>query len=176
MPLVKGRAGEDAPPSLVEVVYVQSGAAWQRDGRTRLVLPALDLQISRTGLSLYHSPRYEVKPEPGAFRVDDYAEPASEAFSESAMSQTTAEADRAGGKRQEAAQQQSPEHQEAEAEVESLVTQYQRQSSTARVAGILPVQVPFVEFGTLAFFVSELTAEGTAPALDLQYKQTRKGE
>lgn len=175
MPLLKGRVGEDAPPSLVEVVYIQTGAAWQRDGRARLMFPAIDLQISRTALSLYHSPQYEVKPEPGAFRLDEYSEPASEAFAES-TSQTTAEADRAGGNRPEVVQQQAPEQLKAEAEVQSLVTQYQRQNASARVAGILPVQVPFVEFGTWEFFVSELTAEATAPVLDLHYKQTRKGE
>ena len=70
LPLEKGRANEEAPTFVVELLYLQRIDAWADKGRARLELPALDLPISRTGVELYYSPRFRVEPQPGSFRVD----------------------------------------------------------------------------------------------------------
>ena len=70
LPLQKGRTGEEAPTFVVELVYLQRAAAWTDKGNARVDLPAVDLPVSRTGLSLHHSPRFTVEPRPGRFRVE----------------------------------------------------------------------------------------------------------
>src|SRR6266478_3031433 len=81
LPLEKARGGEEAPPFVVEILYVIRGTAWQEKGKARLALPALDLPISRTGLLLYYPPLFRVSAEPGSFRTEAYAGPTSPAFS-----------------------------------------------------------------------------------------------
>ena len=49
--LSKSRAGEDAPLFAVEVLHLSAGTPWTEKGRATLALPALDLPVSRTGLS-----------------------------------------------------------------------------------------------------------------------------
>jgi len=70
LPLEKGRANEEAPTFVVELLYLQRIDAWVDKGRARIELPALDLPISRTGVELYYSPRFRVEPQLGSFRVD----------------------------------------------------------------------------------------------------------
>jgi hypothetical protein len=41
------------------------------------------------------------------------------------------------------------------------------------VVGSLPVHVTFPAFGPTVFLASELTAEGSAPSVDLTFKRTR---
>jgi len=70
LPLRKGRTNEEAPTFVVELLYLQRGPAWTERGPGRLALPSVDLPVSRTGLTLHHSPRYAVDPQPGAFRAE----------------------------------------------------------------------------------------------------------
>ena len=70
LPLEKGRAGEDAPTFVVRITYLQPVEPWLKTTTARLDLPALDLPVSRTGVELYHSPRFRVEPQPGAFRIE----------------------------------------------------------------------------------------------------------
>ena len=70
LPLEKGRAGEQAPTFVVELIYFQRVAEWGDKSRPRLDLPALDLPVSRTGVELRYSPRFHVEAQNGAFRVD----------------------------------------------------------------------------------------------------------
>ena len=70
LPLEKGRAGEDAPTFVVRITYLQPIDAWIDQPRTHFQLPALDLPVSRTGVELYHSPRYRIDLQPGTFRVE----------------------------------------------------------------------------------------------------------
>ena len=79
LPLQKGRTGEDAPTFVVELVYLQRSDAWTGDGDAHIELPALDLPVSRTGLLLHHSPRFQVEPLPGSFRVESDTGPWSSA-------------------------------------------------------------------------------------------------
>src|SRR5262249_50282464 len=52
IPLEKAHAGEEATPFALEVLYLVRAPAWSDKGRAALALPALDLPISRTGVSL----------------------------------------------------------------------------------------------------------------------------
>lgn len=170
LPLEKGRAGEDAPAFAVEVVYLDRAPAWAREGRARVALPALDLQVSRTGLVLYHSPRFRVRAEPGTFRIQPYEEPLSAAFRPHAPPPApAAQAGKKDEKRRDEADK------KAELEVQGLLDRFQKEGRAHRVAGVLPVQVPFPALGPSLFLVSELAAEGRAPMLDLSYRRAVKG-
>jgi hypothetical protein len=164
LPLEKGRAGEEAPAFALEVVYLDRSARWAGKGRALLTLPALDLPVSRTGVLLHYPPRFRVTPEPGAFHVEAYADPISpvlSAWSPAApLSPPPARASGEAG---------APE------EMQVLVERFQKEGRVARVAGALPVQVPFPSLGPSVFLASELTAEGRPPSLSLAYTQTTKG-
>jgi hypothetical protein len=68
LPLDKGRAGQEAPTFVVELVYLQRSSAWPEKGSASIALPALDLPTSRTGLRLHFPPRFRVELRPGTFR------------------------------------------------------------------------------------------------------------
>ncbi len=160
LPLEKGRSGEDAPTFVVGLVYFQSGerSAWADRGRDRVELPALDLQISRTGVELHYSPRYRIEPEPGAFRIETDSGPFAEALRQpktSAAPDPRTQGDRAA------------------AGLQALVDRFRNESRTPAVAGALPVHVEFPQYGPSIFMASELTAEARAPFVELAYKRTR---
>ena len=72
LPLEKGRAGEDAPTFVVELVYLQRIENWSDKGQARLNLPALDLPVSRTGVELHWHVALdgdELARKPGAIRL-----------------------------------------------------------------------------------------------------------
>lgn len=176
LPLEKGRAGEDAPAFPVEIVYLGRGPAWEKQGRTRLALPALDLQVSRTGLVLRHSPRFRLTPDPGAFRVDAYMAPQSPALRQDVPPPPPPPAAPALAKAEAPAEKAKKDEDKAQGELQTLLDRYQKEGRSNRVAGVLPVQVPFPEFGPMTFLVSELTAEGKAPAVDIAYRRTGGGK
>ena len=62
---------------------------------------------------------------------------------------------------------------EAGAAMKELVKQYQQAAGGRTVAGILPVQVPFPDFGAVLFLASELTPEARAARLSLEYQRER---
>ena len=171
LPLEKARAGEDTPASPVEIVYLDLRAAWGAGGRARLALPSLDLQVSRTGLLVHHSPRFRVSPEAGGpFRVASFEEPASSAFHEPpASAPRPSPPGEAGARRRDEAEK------KAEAEIQGLLDRFQKEGRSKRVTGVLPVTVSFPAFGPAIFLVSELTEEGCAPFLELTYRRTGKG-
>jgi len=80
LPLEKSRGGEDAPAFAVEIMYLLKSPAWEEKGHEKVILPSLDLPISRTGLLLYYPPRFHVTPEPGSFRTEEYQNPVSAAL------------------------------------------------------------------------------------------------
>lgn len=159
LPLDKGRAGEEAPTFVVELVYLQRIDAWLDKGRARLDLPALDLPVSRTGLELHYSPRFRVEPQPGSFRVEDDPGPFAEAL------------------RQPVAAPARPSSMPAEraaAGLQALVDRFRNESSGRTVIGSLPVQVTFPTFGPSIFLASELTAEARAPSVELAFKRAKR--
>jgi hypothetical protein len=157
LPLEKGRAGEDAPTFVVQLVYLQEIDSWPDKGRARLELPALDLPVSRTGLELHYSPRFRVELQPGAFRIEDDPGPFAEALRHPVAppAATKAPPDRGA------------------AGLQALVDRFRAESGGHTVAGALPVHVSFPIFGPSMFVASELTAESQAPSLEVGFKRTK---
>ena len=72
LPLPKGRPGDEAPTSAVEVVYLENGPAFAPQGRVSLKLPAASLPVQRTGVELRYPPGYALTTEPGGLRGADF--------------------------------------------------------------------------------------------------------
>jgi len=160
-PLSKSRAGEEAALFAVEILYLARGAEWSAKGRATLALPTLDLPVSRTGVVLYYPTLFRVTPEAGAFRTQPYEKPMSEAFT--GQSPPTAETTPAlnTGPAPSAAQ--------------ALVDRYNARSSARKTAAAGPIRVSFPSVGPSLYFVSELTSESKAAAIDFSYQKDRKG-
>ena len=182
--LEKGRAGQDAPTFAVRITYVQSINAWDEKGPARLTLPALDLPISRTGVELYHSPRFRVALQPGAFRAESDPGVFAEAL------RRAEEADRISGNiaggafaQQSVAARMSPPPPAApmeapapiqrESQVRQLIDRYRNEGGGRAIAGTLPVDVTFPAIGPSLFMAAELTAESAAPSIDLAIRRIK---
>lgn len=179
MPLQKGRAGENPPTFAVELVYLQRGTAWSDKGTARLELPAVDLPVSRTGLLVHYSPRFEVQPTPGAFRTDTDSGPwtATLRNEEPPVLASTGGAAVAGGMPAKpaspeafAASKAPPGDREA-ASLKSLMDRF-RQEMGKTAVGVVPVEVRVPGIGPSFFVAAELTPESHAAAVDLQYKRS----
>ena len=162
LPLEKGRTGEETPPFVVELTYVQRAGSWADKGRTTLVLPSVDLPVARTGVTLYHSPRFSVSPEPGAFRLD--ADPGPFTATLQQAPDFIAISPRPAG-------EPAPSEPRAGGSAVDLIEQFRKDSGGRTIAGPLPVTIPFPQFGASVFLMSELTAELTAPTLEFSYKR-----
>jgi hypothetical protein len=168
LPLLKGRPGETAPTFAVELVYLMRSTAWSDKGAAHVELPTVDLPVSRTGLLLYHSPRFEVQVRPGTFRVEAPQDPWSAAL-------------RADGRGAGATPEPPPppprpsaapgRDEKDAASAKALVDRFRQQMGRTR-AGAVPVEVAVPAVGPALFVVAELTAEQHAPAIDLDYKRT----
>ena len=156
LPLEKGRAGEDAPTFVVELVYLHPVESWIEKGRARLTLPSLDLPISRTGFDLHYSPRFHLELEPGVFRVEDDPGPFAQALRAPAAMPTAAPANRPDA---------------VTPGLQALVDRF-RSAAGGRVGvGPLPVHVTFPMFGSSLFLASELTPESQAPSIELAFRR-----
>jgi hypothetical protein len=197
LPLDKARSGEEAPEFAVEVVYLARGNAWNDKGQFRLVMPALDLPVSRTGLLVYHPPMFKVIPEQGAFRMETYANPSSAALNPPAAFGSGAGGVSAGisggasaiassgpaAMREMAAAPLSPfdvdgkdevKAKQAQAATQSLLDKFRADALAGKRAGILPIRVSFPVFGPSLYLVSELTGENQAPIANLTYQHDKK--
>jgi hypothetical protein len=155
LPLEKGRGGGETPAFAVELTYVQRVAQMDEKGRTALVLPAVDLPIARTGVSVHFSPRYRLAAEPGTFRVETDTGP----FTAALRGEPFLVAQTGAARR--------PATAAKSADLAGIDSE-----RTARsMAGPLPVHIPFPEFGPTLFLTSELTAELQAPSLEFIYKR-----
>jgi hypothetical protein len=152
LPLEKGRPGDDPSPFSVQVVYLQRGDAWSERGEARIALPVLDVDVSRTGLEVRYSPRYRVDPKGDSFRPG-----ALEAPSPAALAPPAAPPPAPVGSKDN--------------DLRALVDSFQKEDRGRRVAGLVPLSIPFPDFGSGLFLVSELTAHGTAPVLDVAYRR-----
>jgi hypothetical protein len=168
LPLEKARGGEDTPAFVVEVLYLDRGAAWEDKGKVRLALPALDLPISRTGLLLYYPPLFHISAEPGAFRTETYASPTSDAFNlpPAALVMSASPAKAVNG---DAIRQLKDDE-----ATQALVDKFRAKSKEGKVAGILPIGISFPAFGPSVFLTSELTGENQAPAAEFSYQREKK--
>jgi hypothetical protein len=150
LPLEKGRVGEEAPTFVVSLIYVQRTDPWRDKAHARIALPALDLPVSRTGLELHYSPRFRVEPEAGVFRIDSDPGPFAEALRIPPAAATAPSRDAAPA-----------------SGLQALVDRYRNEGGGRTTVGTLPVPIEFPEWGPSVFLASELTAESSAPALDL---------
>ena len=184
LPLEKSRGGDDAPAFAVEILYLTKAAAWSEKGREKVILPALDLPISRTGLLLYYPPLFRVSAEPGTFRTQEYVNPTSEVLTPSvsagvgggvgggigsAAPASPKEFDRL----EQFAKLQSNENKKDS--TQALLDTFKAKSLAGKVTGILPINVAFPAFGPSIFLVSELTSENQAPAAEFSFQHDKKG-
>jgi hypothetical protein len=160
LPLQKGRSGEEAPTFVVELVYLQRANAWADKGETRLELPAVDLPVARTGLTLHYSPRFHVEPRPGMFRVENDPGPWSTALrNELAPAAPPAPPSPP-----------APSDTEASKDLKALMDNFKKEAGRTR-QGALPIEVAFPGFGRAVFLAAELTAETRGPLLEIDYKR-----
>ena len=160
-PLAKSRAGDEAPPFAVEMIYSISGAAWDSEGLSTLSLPVLDLPVSRTGLVLYFPPGFRLSPRPGAFRVQEYEAPASPVLNGTAADTP--------GETSPMTVSGSP------SSAQALVDRYRAANSARKTAERLPLKVSFPTIGPSAFLVSELTGERLGASIEIEYHKDKKG-
>ena len=160
LPLQKGRTGENAPTFAVELVYLQRETPWAVRGDTRIELPAVDLPVSRTGLVVRYSPRFDVELKAGAFRLENDPGPWSQALRPVPAPPpppATPAAKPEGDAR----------------EREGLLERFRKDMGKVS-AGSIPVQVEVPEFGPSLYVAAELTAESHAPVLELVYKRASR--
>jgi hypothetical protein len=177
LPLQKGRAGEDAPTFSVELVYLQRATAWSEKGTTRVELPAVDLPVSRTGLLVHYSPRFQVDPKPGAFRLESDPGPFTSALrNEVLVTASSGQMATTPPTPPPAAPMPAPAAERAAdagstADFKALLDRYRREMGKT-TSGTIPVEVKVPDLGPSFFVTAELTAETQAPAVDLDYKRT----
>jgi hypothetical protein len=192
LPLEKSRGGEDEPAFMVEILYLTKEPAWAEKGQARLMLPALDLPISRTGLLLYYPPLFKVTAEPGTFRTQEYENPISAALAPSPSPPPPMYAPTAGNvmggtiggpvladkqfdRLENFAKLQSPDDKEKKDSTQALLETFRSKSLAGKVTGILPVNVTFPAFGPSIYLVSELTSENQASAAEFNFQREKKG-
>jgi hypothetical protein len=172
--LEKGRAGEDAPTFVVRITYLQPIDSWIDASHAHISLPSLDLPVSRTGVELYHSPRYRIELDPGTFRVDSDPGVFAEAL------RAARDQDRFTFARParppapvSAPAPAAPQAQVATKSLDMLVQRYRDESGGRTVRGALPVDVTFPSMGPSMFVAAELTAESQTPSIDLSIKRIK---
>jgi hypothetical protein len=167
LPLRKGRTNEEAPTFVVELLYLQRGPAWTDRGPARLALPSVDLPVSRTGLTLHHSPRYAVDLQPGAFRTEPDPGPWSAALRGSPIALSAPPP----------APPPSPQAGARDArDLKALMDRFQKEAGRTR-QGVIPIAIAFPAVGPSLFLVAELTPETQAPSLEFLYRRTlRRGQ
>ena len=179
LPLEKSRGGEDAPAFAVEVLYLAKASKWDEKGREKVMLPALDLPISRTGLLLYYPPLFHVTAEPGTFRTQQYENPVSGVLESSVEGGGSGESsgaakpatDREFDRLENFAKLSSADDEKTRV----LLEKYKAKSIHGRVTGVLSVNVSFPAFGPSIFLVSELTSENQFPAAEFSFQRDKKG-
>ena len=159
LPLEKGRVGEEAPTFAVELIYLQRSPTWTDKGSATLTLPALDLPVSRTGVTLHYSPRFKVEVQPGAFRLAGDIGPVAEALRPPPPPPARPTA--------------APTAAPASAGLQALVDRFQNGTAGGGVVGPLPVSVTFPLFGRSLFLASELLQEGAFPSVDFTFKRAK---
>ena len=179
LPLDKARAGEEAPPFAVEVIYLMRGTGWNGKGQFSLVLPTLDLPVSRTGLLVYHPPLFKVTTEPGSFRSAPYENPISAALA--MQEEDSRMVAGLGGSPQppppppDSTIKDETKTKTTKDATEALVDKFKADSLAGKRTGILPIRVDFPAFGPSIFLVSELTGENQAPSAVFTFLREKKG-
>ena len=79
----------------------------------------------------------------------------------------------AGRRRPPSSRQAAQGEARAASGLQALVDRFRNEPGGRTVVGSLPVHVTFPAFGPSVFLASELTAEGSAPSVELAFKRTR---
>jgi hypothetical protein len=166
LPLQKGRTGENAPTFAVELVYLQRETAWTIRGDARIELPSVDLPVSRTGLVVHYSPRFDVVLKAGAFRQATDPGPWTQA-----LRLTASSAAPPGPPAPPPVAE--PKAGEDGKELQGLVERFRKNGGKV-AAGSIPVQVVIPDFGPSFYAAAELTAELQAPVIELAYKRASR--
>jgi len=162
LPLRKGRANEAAPIFVVEVMYLERSEAFRDKGDVQLVLPAIDLPVSRTGLTVFHSPQFDIEAQPGAFRLSTDPGERTDAMRQAVQPEIVAEA----------AAPAPIDSRDREAKI--LLDQLRKEAVRVR-QGVVPIAIQFPSIGPSIFLESELTAEAQSPSIALRVRQTGGG-
>ena len=173
LPLNKSRAGEDAPPFAIEILYLSPSTRWEEKARAAITLPALDLPISRTGVVMYYSPVYRVTAEPGSFRAEAYQKPMSAALN-AEVAGTSPASTNAAPRAQQIDPLQQLDSNATQAAKQELVDRFRAKDDARRTAANLPSRANFPAVGPSLFLVSELTGENQAPSFALSYQRESK--
>jgi len=168
-PLSKSRAGEDAAPFTIEVVYQTPGERWEEKARATLSLPALDLPISRTGVVVYHPPGYAVNVEPGTFRLGSYRQTASNV----SAGEPFVPANNNAAQQSDLMQQLN--NNAAQAATQALVDRFRAANEARKPQPNSTLALAFPAVGPSLFLVSELTSENQAPSMQFSYQRQSKG-
>lgn len=158
LPLDAAPAGGDPAAAVVTLVYLDRGAAWVDDAAIRVMLPAIDLPIARTGVVLHHPPSVRLEVEAaGPFRITDDLGPFAQPMSapRPAAARPAVDDTRSG----------------ASADALTLVARLRREQA----AGPQPTSgtFDFPTVGPAVFLRSELTAEAQSPALSFVLRSSR---
>jgi hypothetical protein len=119
----------------------------------------VDLPVSRTGLTIHHSPRFAVEVKPGQFRVDADPGPWSAALRSSDNHAESSAAPPAT----------PPPPGEGDKEFRAVLDQFRQEAGRVR-QGLVPVVIGFPAVGPFLFLAAELTPELLAPALDIDVR------
>jgi hypothetical protein len=160
LPLRKGRTNEEAPTFVVELLYLQRAPGWTEKGDAHLDLPAVDLPVSRTGLTLHHSPRYAVDPKPGAFRLESDPGPWSAALRDESNLPPPPPPPSAPAAGDRDAK-----------DLRTLMDRLQKEAGRTR-QGVIPIAITFPAIGPSVFLAAELTPETQSPSVDILYRRT----
>jgi hypothetical protein len=130
--------------------------------------------VSRTGLVVRHSPRFRLTPDPGAFRVDAYEAPQSPALRQDVPSPPQPPAPPIQTKSEAPAEKGEEDKAQGELQILSRSLSEGRALEPGRRGAAGTGAVPRVRSDDL--LVSELTAEGKAPAVEIAYRRTGGGK
>jgi hypothetical protein len=160
LPLQKGRASENAPAFVVELLYLERGEPFKDKDSVRMVLPAVDLPVSRTGLTVHYSPLFAVEPQPGTFRVSPEPGPWTEALRNEWSFAAAAPAPPPP----------PPAPLREQKDALDLVNRFKLDARTR--PGIVPVAISFPAIGPSIFLAAELTPETQSPSVELRVRET----
>ncbi|HEU4937534.1 MAG TPA: hypothetical protein VFT39_13825 [Vicinamibacterales bacterium] len=165
LPLEKGRSNQEAPTFVVELTYLQRGEAWSEKGDARVELPAADLPIARTGLTLRYSPKYAIELRPGTFRVA--TDPGPWSVNLRAIAEGVAAAPPPPPQPMA-----TPGSGEREAkDLRALMDRYRKEAGRTG-PGTVPLAIDFPSVGPTVFLAAELTQESRRPSFDIDYRKT----
>lgn len=155
LPLRKGRPNEEAPAFIVEVLFVDRGDIFKDKAEMPLALPAVDLPVSRTGLTVQHPPTFSVEPQSGSFRLGTDSGPWTDVMRFSSSP---------------AASPPPPPAPEVDKNYKALLDQIKEAGRVRQ--GPVPIAIAFPSIGPSVFLEAELTPEAQAPALILRVRQS----